>query len=201
MYSSHNLITREALVWVEIFTEFHGVGSCSMLKNRSNDKRPLVLPAIQSVVSLAWAFYQICIIAGCPCAGNAENVFPTIAAQRSRHASRHVRVLSYKTSLDTKPVLYQDRFCRLTCVADVSWCMPGSLISGFLWSQWRGKRPWHWRRMGHPHFGLSGKKPIALWHGCVILGEKLYMFYSIHLLQKCWYKRSRNEAIGNLPIA
>ena len=26
-----------------------------------------------------------------------------------------------------------------TCVTHVRWCMPGSLTSGFLWSQWRGK--------------------------------------------------------------
>ena len=25
-----------------------------------------------------------------------------------------------------------------TCVTHVPWCMPGSLISGFLWSRWRG---------------------------------------------------------------
>ena len=30
---------------------------------------------------------------------------------------------------------------RGTCVTHLSWCMPGSLTSGFLWSRWRGKRP------------------------------------------------------------
>ena len=30
---------------------------------------------------------------------------------------------------------------RGTCVTHVSWCMPGSLTSGFLWSRRRGKRP------------------------------------------------------------
>ena len=27
-----------------------------------------------------------------------------------------------------------------TCVTHVSWCMPGSLTNGFLWSRWQGKR-------------------------------------------------------------
>ena len=32
-----------------------------------------------------------------------------------------------------------------TCI--VPWCMPGSLLSRFLWSRWRGKRSRHSRRM------------------------------------------------------
>ena len=34
-----------------------------------------------------------------------------------------------------------------TCVTHVPWCMPGSLTSGFLWSQWQEKRFRHSRRM------------------------------------------------------
>ena len=37
-----------------------------------------------------WASCQIRKIAGCACAGNAGNVFPADAGQRSRQASRHV---------------------------------------------------------------------------------------------------------------
>ena len=37
-----------------------------------------------------WASCQIRKIVGCACAGNSGNVCPTIAGQRSRHASRHV---------------------------------------------------------------------------------------------------------------
>ena len=48
-----------------------------------------------------------------------------------------------------------------TCVTHVPWCMPGSLTSGFLWSQWRGKRPRHARRMRNPQFYVSNKRPIA----------------------------------------
>ena len=42
-----------------------------------------------------------------------------------------------------------------TCVTHVPRCMPGSLISGFLWSWWRGK---HSRCMHNPQFYVSGKE-------------------------------------------
>ena len=38
----------------------------------------------------------------------------------------------------------------------------GSLISGFLWSRWRGKRSRHPRRTHNPQFYVSGKRPIRL---------------------------------------
>ena len=49
-----------------------------------------------------------------------------------------------------------------TCVTRVPWCMPGSLISGFLWSRWWGKRSQHSRRMHKPQVCVSGKRPIRL---------------------------------------
>ena len=48
-----------------------------------------------------------------------------------------------------------------TCVAHVPWCMSGSLISGFLWNRWQGKRSRHSRRMCNPQFCVSGKRPVA----------------------------------------
>ena len=42
-------------------------------------------------------------------------------------------------------------------------CMPGSLTSGFLWNQWRGKRSRHSRRMRNPQFYVSGKRPMYLY--------------------------------------
>ena len=50
-----------------------------------------------------------------------------------------------------------------TCVTHVPWCMPGSLISSFLWSRWWGKRSWHSRRMRNPQFYVSGKRPMVQW--------------------------------------
>ena len=47
------------------------------------------------------------------------------------------------------------------CVRHVPWCMPGSLTSGFLWSQCWGKRSRHSRRMRNPQFYISGNRPIA----------------------------------------
>ena len=47
-----------------------------------------------------------------------------------------------------------------TCVTHVPWCMLGSLISGFLWSRWRGKHSRHSRRMRNPQFYVSGKRPM-----------------------------------------
>ena len=50
-----------------------------------------------------------------------------------------------------------------TCVTHVSWLMPGSLTSGFLWSRRRGKRSRHSRRMrNQQQFYVSGKRPIGL---------------------------------------
>ena len=47
-----------------------------------------------------------------------------------------------------------------TCVTHVSWCMPGSLTSLFIWSRWRGKRPRHSPRMRNPQFCVSDKRPM-----------------------------------------
>ena len=46
-----------------------------------------------------------------------------------------------------------------TCVTHVTWYMPGSLTSDFLWSRWRGKRSRHSRGMRNPQFYVSGKRP------------------------------------------
>ena len=70
-----------------------------------------------------------------------------------------------------KLVLRKRRECReyfprhrglaiLTCITARAWRMLGSLISGFLWSRWRGKRSRHSRRMRNPQFYVSGKRPM-----------------------------------------
>ena len=48
------------------------------------------------------------------------------------------------------------------CVMHLPWCMPRLLTSGFLWSRWRGKCSWHFRRMRHPQFRLCRKRRMAL---------------------------------------
>ena len=86
----------------------------------------------------SWASCQISKIAGCACAGIAGNVFPT--------------------SRVSDPDMQHD-----TWVTHVSWCMPGSLTSGFLWSRWRGKRSRHSRCMHNRQFyvHVSGKRPMG----------------------------------------
>ena len=49
-----------------------------------------------------------------------------------------------------------------TCVTHVPWCMPASLTSDCLWSQWRGKRSRHSRRIRNPQFYVSGKGPTVV---------------------------------------
>ena len=48
-----------------------------------------------------------------------------------------------------------------TCVTHEPWYMAGSLTSGFLWSQWRGKRPRHSWCMRNPQVYISGKRPMV----------------------------------------
>ena len=55
-----------------------------------------------------WASYQIRRMAGCACAGDAGNVFPTTDFERNSYPGMH----------------------HGTCVAHVSWCMSGSLTIG-----------------------------------------------------------------------
>ena len=43
-----------------------------------------------------------------------------------------------------------------------TWCMPGSLTSGFLWTRWRGKRSRHSRCMRNPQIYVSGKRPMMV---------------------------------------
>ena len=51
-----------------------------------------------------------------------------------------------------------------TCVTHVPW-MPRSLTSGFLCSQWRGKRSRQSRRMRNPQFYVSGTRPVTM---CIV---------------------------------
>ena len=64
-----------------------------------------------NVESTSWASYQICIIVGCACAGNAGNVSPRRRFQR-------------------KQLVSDPGMPHGTCVTHVSWCMSGSLTRG-----------------------------------------------------------------------
>ena len=47
---------------------------------------------------------------------------------------------------------------RGACVTHVSWCMLGSLASGFLWCRWRGTLSRHSRRLRNPQFYVSDRR-------------------------------------------
>ena len=79
---------------------------------------------------------QIRMIAGCAFAGNAGNV-------------------------STSPQVSDPEMHHSTSATHVPWCMPESLTSGFLWSQWQGKGSRHSRCMRNPQFYVSGKRPIT----------------------------------------
>ena len=75
-----------------------------------------------------------------------------------------------------------------TCVTHVPWCMPGSLTSVFLWSQWRGKHSRHSWRMRKPQFNVSGKKPIPVQidKPCNMLMSPHTLYFTLYLQQQAW---------------
>ena len=64
------------------------------------------------------------------------------------------------------------------CVTHVPWYMAGSLTNGFLWSQWRGKRPRHSWRMRNPQVCISGKRPMKSSWNNRICGRHVYIYHS-----------------------
>ena len=84
--------------------------------------------------------------------------------------SRVVHVPGMLGSFSPPPRVSDPDMHHGTCVTHVPRCMPGSLTSGFFWSQWRGKSSWHSQCMGNPQFYVSGKRPMQR--------EKSAMHYS-----------------------
>ena len=80
-----------------------------------------------------WVSCQMHKIAGCSCAGNAG-------------------------TFSLPPQVSDPDMHQCTYVTHVPWCMPGSLTSGFLWSQW------HSRRVRNPQFYVSDKIRPRLQH-------------------------------------
>ena len=76
-----------------------------------------------------------------------------------------------------------------TCVTHVPWCMPGSLTSGLLWSQWRGKRSRYSRR--NSQFYVSGKKSMREWWA---MGLQCYALWC-HLTLPAGHRRIAIHAI------
>ena len=106
-------------------------------QNAGKQKMCLQHKQVPFCKGISWASYQIRKIAGCACAGNAGNVVPP-------------------------PLVSDPDMHHGTCLTHMPWCMPGSLISGFLWNRWRGKHSRHSRRMRNPQFCVSGKRRMRL---------------------------------------
>ena len=107
-------------------------GSLHRCRSLEMDKWLHPMVYMDSIIN-PWASYQIHKNAGCACAGNAGNVFPS--------------------PWSSDPVLHHG-----ACVTHMPWCMSGSLTSGFLWNRWRGK---HTRLMRNPQLYVSGKRPLT----------------------------------------
>ena len=58
-----------------------------------------------------------------------------------------------------------------TCMTHLPWCIPGSLISGFLWSRWRGKRSQHSGACAIRNFTYLVKGPWYRIHRWVMSGH------------------------------
>ena len=63
-----------------------------------------------------------------------------------------------------------------TRVTNTPWCMPGSLTSVFLWSQWWGERSRHSWRMHKPQFYVSGMRPM---YTCLLMSWELLSHHNI----------------------
>ena len=96
---------------------------------------PLIYHISICYTQVTLASYQIRIIAGCACAGNAGNVFPRRRFQRKL--------------LVSDPGMHQG-----TCVTHVPWCMRDRLpaVTGKTFPAF----PAH----AHPQFCASGKRPM-----------------------------------------
>ena len=102
------------------------------MESKLTERREIQTLRLRIVVT-AWASCQIRNTDGSACAGNA-----------------------FLPPRFSDPGMHHD-----TCVTHVRRCMPGSLISGFLWSRCREKHSRLSLRLRNPQFYMSGKKPIA----------------------------------------
>ena len=64
-----------------------------------------------------------------------------------------------------------------TCMTHVPWGMPGSLTSGFIWSQWRGKRSRHCTTRNFTYLARGPFDPIWSIPGELIFVLVLYSMY------------------------
>ena len=101
------------------------------LSRSSRSKR-----CVSNQCPVLWPSLQIHKIAGCACAGNSGNVFPTTDFKGNRHLAIPACITARAS-----------RTCRDACHIANQRC--------------RGERSRHSRRMCNPQFYVSGKRPIG----------------------------------------
>ena len=78
-------------------------------------------------------------------------------------------------------------------VMHVSWCMLGSLTSGFLWIRWRGKRSQHSLRKRDPQCYVSVKRPMSVgWLHDIEMGTVRLTMWRNWLGELCWMFDGQN---------
>ena len=70
-----------------------------------------------------------------------------------------------------------------SCVTHMTWCMLGSLTSGFLWSWCQGNSR-HSRRLHHPQFYVFGKRTMESVLFCV--KPSMYTWFGIIFVAVRW---------------
>ena len=88
-----------------------------------------------STRSRCWGFVKCSMSARIPSPYNGSNHGPL--ARYVKLQVGHAPGIPGTFSLP--PLIFAPDMHHGTCVTHVSWCMPGSLTSSFLWSQWPGK--------------------------------------------------------------
>ena len=88
--------------------------------------------------------------------------YPPIHGPLSRYVKLRVALAPVMPGTFSPPPSVSDPYMHYgTCVTHVSWCMPRSLTTDFLWSRWWGKRSRNSRRMRNPQFYVTGKRQIV----------------------------------------
>ena len=112
---------------------------------------------LQVIYCARWAFYQICKIAGCACAGNAGSVFPSTDFKGNRWSPIPVCITTrasrtcYDACRDRKPAVAGTTFSAFPAHAQPAICVSGK----------RGPCEWHTFIMWQCTLNQAHDTPIA----------------------------------------
>ena len=106
------------------------------------------------------------------------------------HTICPAHALGMPGTFSTPPRVNDPDMYQATCVTHVSWCMMGSLTTGFLRSRWWRKRSRHPRRFCNPQFWVPGHID-PYW--------SLFM-YLLYIISVCLYVMQNIPGIWCLPF-